>query len=366
MILKRIFWAISCLFALLFLAVFIAYWMSSNVCADKPSTSGDLMKAVTHCEYGGPEVLVLGDVEKPTPGDDELLVKVHAAAVNPLDWHYMRGTPYVVRVGGGLRFPQDGRMGVDFAGIVEAVGKNVEKFQPGDEVFGGRNGAMAEYVVVGADRGVVHKPSNISFEQAAGVPIAALTALQAIRDKGDIQAGQSVLINGASGGVGTFAVQIAKAYGAEVTGVSSTRNQQLVKSLGADFSIDYTRENYTLGDQRYDVILDCVGNHSLLDQRQVLKPGGKIVLIGGPTDGNWIGAFVAPISALVLSPFYDEEFVNLLAQTNAEDLATLGEMIQTSQITTVIDRKYPLSEASQAIAYIEQGHARGKVILTLE
>ena len=366
MILKRIFWTITCLFALLFLAVFIAYWMSSNVCVDKPALSGQSMKAVTYCEYGGPEVLEYGDVERPVPGDNELLVKVHAASANPLDWHYMRGTPYVVRVGGGLRYPQDVRMGVDFAGTVETVGKNVKQFQPGDEVIVARNGAMAEYVIVGADRGVVHKPSNISFAQAAAVPIAALTALQAIRDKGKIEAGQSVLVNGASGGVGTFAVQIAKAYGAEVTGVSSTRNQQLVKSLGADFSIDYTREDYTQGDQRYDVILDCVGNHSLLSQRKVLKPGGKIVLIGGPTDGNWIGAFLTPLSGLLLSPFYDEDFVNLLAEINAEDLAVMGELMRTSQVTPVIDRKYPLSEASEAIAYLETGRARGKVILTME
>lgn len=366
MILKRIFLIIFTLIALLFLAGFIAYLMSSNVCTDKSPTSGDLMKSITYCEYGGPEVLKFGDVAKPTPGDDDLLVKVHAAGVNPLDWHFMRGAPYLIRLFAGMRYPQDIKMGVDFAGTVEAVGKNVTEFQPGDEVFGGRNGALSEYVTVRAAGSVVAKPSNISFEQAASVAVAAITALQALRDKGDLQVGQSVLINGASGGVGTFAVQIAKSFGAEVTGVSSTRNLELVKSLGANYTIDYTRESYTEGDQRYDLILDCVGNHSLLDQRRVLKPGGKIVMVGDSSSGNWIGPLLVPIAALVLSPFFDEEFIGLLAETNKQDLSALSDLMQASEVTPAIDRKYPLSEAGQAIAYIEAGHARGKVVVTID
>src|SRR5437773_4075846 len=239
-----------------------------------------LMKAIVHRCYGSPDVLRFEDIEKPTPADDQLLVKVHAASVNPLDWHYMRGTPYLVRTDSGFGKPEDPRLGVDFAGTVEAVGKNVKRFKVGDEVFGGRHGAFAEYVTIREERAVVLKPANVTFEQAASVPIAGITALQALRDKGRIHPGQKVLINGASGGVGTFAVQIAKSFGAEVTGVCSTRNVDLVRSIGADHVIDYTREDFTKGNQRYDLIYDLVGNHSFSERRRILNPNGICVMAG--------------------------------------------------------------------------------------
>ena len=244
-------------------------------------------------------MLRLEDVEKPVPGDDELLVRVHAAGVNPLDWHYMRGTPYLMRLSSGLRKPKDTRLGVDYAGTVEAVGRNVTRFKPGDQVFGGRSGALAQYVVAKQDGAVALKPANVSFEQAGAVAIAATTALQGLRDAGRLQTGDKVLINGASGGVGTFAVQIAKSMGAEVTAVCSTRNVELVRSLGADHVIDYTRDDYTGVDARYDVILDNVGNRSLAENRRVLEPDGRYVLIGGggPEAGKWIGPMVKPLQA---------------------------------------------------------------------
>ncbi len=253
---------------------------SDCVPAPAIADNAELMKAIVYRCYGSPDVLEFEDVAKPTPADGEVLVKVHAAAVNPLDWHYMRGSPYFVRLGSGLGAPKDSRIGVDFAGTVEAVGKDVRQFKPGDEVFGGRNGAFAEYVVVPEDRALVPKPSNVTFEQAASVPIAAVTALQALRDKGKIEPGQRVLINGASGGVGTFAVQIAKSFGAEVTGVCSTRNVEMVKSIGADHVIDYTKADYTESGKQFDLIIDNVGTHSLLANRRVLSPKGLLVIIG--------------------------------------------------------------------------------------
>src|SRR6267154_2884994 len=248
----------------------IAYWTSTNDCERYTAVPATPMKAVVYCDYGVPN-LKFQEIEKPTPADDQLLVKVRAASVNPLDWHFIEGTPYVMRaMGVGLRKPKDTRLGVDFAGTVEAVGEKVTKFKPGDDVFGGRDGAFAEYVCVREARAVALKPANITFEQAASVPIAGVTALQGLRDKGKVQPGQRVLINGASGGVGTFAVQIAKSMGADETGVCSTRNVDLVKSLGADHVIDYTKEDFTKGDQKYDVILDNVANHSLSECRRVL------------------------------------------------------------------------------------------------
>jgi NADPH:quinone reductase-like Zn-dependent oxidoreductase len=296
------------------------------------------------------------------------LVKVHAAALNPLDWHYMRGTPYVMRLEAGLRKPKSTRLGVDFAGTVEAVGKSVTKFKPGDEVFGGKTGAFAEYLCVSEDRAVVLKPASLTFEQAASVPIAAVTALQGLRDKGQVQPGQRVLINGASGGVGTFAVQIAKAFGADVTGVCSTRNVDMVRSLGADRVMDYTKEDFTKTGQRYDVILDNVGNHSLAEFRGVLSPKGKYVMIGGggPNDGHWIGPLARPLAAFASSPFVSQDMGMLLAQLNPEDLKVLVELIQAGKVTPVIDRTYPLSEAPAAMRYLEEGHARGKVIISVD
>jgi NADPH:quinone reductase-like Zn-dependent oxidoreductase len=326
------------------------------------------MRAVVYCDYGTADVLRLEDVAKPVPGDDELLVRVHAAGVNPLDWHYMRGTPYVMRLSSGLRKPKDTRVGVDYAGTVEAVGRNVTRFKPGDEVFGGRSGALAQYVAVRQDRAVALKPANVSFEQAGAVAIAATTALQGLRDAGRVQPGDKVLINGASGGVGTFAVQIAKAMGAEVTGVCSTRNVELVRSLGADHVIDYTRDDYSAGGQRYDVILDNVGNRSLSENRRVLAPEGRYVLIGGggPDDGHWIGPFVKPIQAALMSPFVSQDMGMLLAKLSNEDVNRLAELMRSGAVTPVIDRRYRLQEAAEAIRYLEQGRARGKVVVTME
>jgi NADPH:quinone reductase-like Zn-dependent oxidoreductase len=324
------------------------------------------MKAIVYRCYGSSNVLRFEDIEKPTAADNEILVKVRAASVNPLDWHYMRGTPYIVRMDSGLGAPEDPRLGVDFAGTVEAVGRNVKRFRPGDDVFGGRDGAFAEYVSVREDRAVVPKPANVTFEQAASVPVAAVTALQALRDKGRIRPGQTVLINGASGGVGTFAVQIAKSFGADVTGVCSTRNVNMVRSIGADHVIDYTQEDFTKGGQRYDLILDTVGNHSLLEYKRVLNPNGIFVIVGGPNNGQWIGPIATPIKALMLSPFVSQKFVPLLAELNKEDLTIMRDLMQTGKVTPVIDRRYRLSEVPAAIRYLEEGHARGKVVISME
>ena len=339
-----------------------------SACGPAPSlpSNATLMKAIVHRCYGSPDVLKFEDVAKPTPADNEVLVKVHAASVNPLDWHYTRGEPYLVRMDGGLGAPTNPRLGVDFAGTVEAIGKNVKRFKPGDEVFGGKFGAFAEYVSVREDRAVVLKPANVTFEQAASVPIAALTALQALRDKGHIQAGQKVLINGASGGVGTFAVQIAKSFGADVTGVCSTRNVDMVRSIGADHVIDYTKEDFTKGDQRYDLIVDNVGSHSLSEYKRVLNPKGNFVMVGSTDKGKWIGGMSTPLKAFMLSPFVSQKMVFMLAELTPEDLTKIGDLMQTGKVTPVIDRRYKLNEVPAAIGYLEEGHARGKVVINLE
>ncbi len=313
----------------------------NSACAPAPSlpSNATLMKAIVHRCYGSPDVLKFEDIAKPIPADNEVLVKVHAASVNPLDWHYVRGEPYLVRMDGGLGAPTNPRLGVDFAGTVEAIGKNVKRFKPGDEVFGGKFGAFAEYVSVREDRAVVLKPANVTFEQAASVPIAALTALQALRDKGHIQAGQKVLINGASGGVGTFAVQIAKSFGAEVTGVCSTRNVDMVRSLGADHVIDYTKEDFTKGDQRYDLIVDNVGSHSLSEYKRVLNPEGIFVIVGSTDKGKWIGGMSAAFKAFMFSPFVSQKFVFMLAELTPEDLTKIGDLMQSGKVTPVIDKR---------------------------
>jgi NADPH:quinone reductase-like Zn-dependent oxidoreductase len=324
------------------------------------------MKAVVYRQYGSPDVLQVVDVEKPTPTDDEVLVKVHAASINPLEWHYMRGLPYLVRLGNGIGRPKSLRLGVDFAGTVEAAGKNVRQFKVGDEIFGAANGALAEYVT-STEVGLARKPSNMSFEQAAAVPIAGITALQGLRDKGQIKAGQKVLINGASGGVGTFAVQIAKAFGAEVTGVCSTHNLDMVRSIGADHVIDYTKEDFTLGAEHYDLILDTVGTHPLLDYRRVMTPTGIFVILGGPSTGPWLGPMSSLLKAVLLSPFVSQKFLLLLADANKnQDLDTLRDLMQDGKLTPVIDRQYPLTDIRQAMQYLEAGHARGKVVITLQ
>lgn len=347
----------------------IAYARSTNSCyTGPPSAPVHPMKAATYCDYGSADVLRMSDVEKPAPGDDQVLVKVRAAAVNPLDWHYMRGTPYIMRLGAGLRKPNVIRLGVDFAGTVEAVGKNVTQFKPGDDVFGGRTGAFAEYVVVGQDKDIAHKPANVTFEQAASVPIAAITALQGVRDAARVQPGQRVLINGASGGVGTFMVQIAKRYGATVTGVCSGKHADMVKSIGADEVIDYTKADYTKGVQRYDVIIDNVGNRSLSENRRVLTPKGKYVQIGGggPSDGKWLGPLGRVASTYVYSRFVSQDFGMMLANLTQPDLKALADLMQTGKMTPVIDRTYPFKDLPAAIKYLEEGHAAGKVVVTFE
>lgn len=353
------------IFLVLILVGVIAYWRSTNECDDRDRarpTNG--MKAIIYCDYGPPQVLKLETVEKPVPGDSQLLVRVRAAAANPLDWHYMRGTPYIGRLGMGLRKPKVIRLGVDFAGTVESVGRAVTEFQPGDEVFGARTGAFGQYVTVRQD-GVVLKPANVTFEQAAAVPVAALTALQGVRDHGKVGAGQRVLINGASGGVGTFAVQIAKWLGAEVTGVSSTRNLELVRSLGADHMIDYTKEDFTRGTQRYDVIIDNIGNRSLSDLRRILTPNGRYVMIGGPS-GRWIEPFPRVLAMIVSSPFVGQDMRFFISRLNKQDLTLLRDLIQAGKVTPVIDRRYSLSEVPKAIEYLETGRARGKVVIVVD
>jgi NADPH:quinone reductase-like Zn-dependent oxidoreductase len=324
------------------------------------------MKAAVYTRYGPPDVVQIKDVEKPVPKDDEVLIKVRAASVNPADWRLMRGVPYIFRILYRIPTPtveHPGRLGHDVAGVVEAVGRNVTKFRPGDAVFGAAHGAFAEYTSASETRLAI-KPQNITFEQAAAVPVAALTALQGLRDKGQIQPGQKVLINGAAGGVGTFAVQIAKSFGAEVTAVCSSRNADQASSLGADRVIDYTRQDFTRGTQRYDLILDNVGNHSLSELRRVLNPRGRCVIAGAPKQFALFFLTTA-IAAPVFSWFGTRKLGMFVAKIKAADLETLGELIEAGKLTPVIDRRYSLSEASQALGYSEAGHARAKVIITV-
>jgi NADPH:quinone reductase-like Zn-dependent oxidoreductase len=325
------------------------------------------MKAIVYHDFGSPDVLRLEEIEKPVPSDNQLLIRVRAVSVNPLDWHYMEGTPYLGRLPEfGLFKPKVERLGVDYAGTVEAVGKNVTQYKPGDEVYGNRSGAFAEYVVA-TDKGLALKPTNLTFEQAASVPVAAITALQALRDKGKVQPGQKVLINGASGGVGTFAVQIAKSFGAEVTGVCSGRNADMVRSIGADHVIDYMKEDFTKSAGRYDLIVDNVANRSLLECRRVLTSKGKIVMIGGGgiNDGRWTGPLVGVLKALTLKPFVTQELGMMLAEINNKDLTLLADLIQSGKVKPVIDRTYPFSELPEALRYLEEGHARGKVVVAI-
>jgi NADPH:quinone reductase-like Zn-dependent oxidoreductase len=320
------------------------------------------MKAIVRTKYGPPEALQFTEVEKPTPKDNEVLIKLRAASVNPLDLFTMRGAP-LIRLIPGLRTPKDKRIGVDAAGQVEAVGRNVTQFKPGDEVFGSCRGAFAEYVCT-SEPALVVKPDNVTFEQAASVPVAAYTALQGLRDKGHIQPGQKVLINGAAGGVGTFAVQIAKAFGADVTGVCSTRNVDMVRSIGAGRVIDYTQEDFTKSGQRYDLIFDCVGNHSLPACRRVLNPKGTYVGAGAP-GGRWmIGPLVRGITTDLLSRFVSQKLVMVLAKSSKGDLTVMIDLMSAGKVTPVIDRRYSLSEVPEAIRYLEEGHARGKVVIT--
>ena len=320
------------------------------------------MKAIVYEEYGSPGVLKLHEIDKPVFKVDEVLLRVHATSVNPVDWHFMRGSPFIMRLMGiGLLKPKRRVLGIDVAGRVEAVGKNVKQFQPGDEVFGWSKGTFAEYVSVSQGE-LAPKPDNLTFEQAAAVPLAGLTALQGLRDKGQVRPGQKVLIIGASGGVGTFAVQIAKSFGAEVTGVCSTRNLEMVRSIGADRVIDYTQEDFTRIGQRYDLIFQLAGSRSPLDCRRALTREGTLVQCSGT--GRFAG-IDRLIKALLLSPFVSQRLRTFIATNNTEDLVVLKELIEAGKITPVIDRSHELSEVPEAIRYLEEGHARGKVTITV-
>lgn len=360
-------WSLSAILLLLIAWVFVAYWISTNDCSRNAANPNNPMKAIVSCEYGA-ENLRLGEIEKPTPKDNEVLVRVRAASINPADGHLIRGV-WLMRPMLGMRKPKNTRFGTDFGGVVEAVGKNVTDFKPGEEVFGAARGAVAEYVCVRADKGIVLKPANITFEQAGSVAIAGLTALQGLRDKGHIQAGQRVLVNGASGGVGTFAVQIAKAFGADVTGVCSTRNLELVKSIGADRVIDYTKEDFTKTDRHYDMLYDLVGNHSFSDRRQILKPNGICVIGGmggaGLHPESW-GRLFGNFWAMFLSSFTSQRFPTYIAKLTKDDLNVLRDLMESGKVSPVIDRTYKLNDASVAVRYLEEGHARGKVVIVTE
>lgn len=344
------------------LAVAVSY---NSRCPTSASVqdAGERMTAIVYRCYGPPEVLEIEQINKPKPAADQVLVKVHVAAVNPLDWHVMRGEPYLMRMSAGIGAPNDILFGEDFAGTVEAVGESVTRFKPGDAVFGSRGGSIAEYLAVRETGAIVHKPANVTFAEASGVGIAAVTALQGLRDIGQLQPGQHVLINGASGGVGTYAVQIAKALGARVTGVCSTRNVQLVKSLGADRVIDYTKENFTDDSEQYDMILDNVSTQSLSAMRRVLKPNGRIVIVGGVTRDPWLGPLVGPIKAMLYSPFVDEKMGMFIASMTAPALQTIADLMHEGKVKTVIDREYAFEETSAAVAYLETGRARGKILV---
>jgi NADPH:quinone reductase-like Zn-dependent oxidoreductase len=328
------------------------------------------MKAIVYQNFGSPDILECQEIEKPVPGDDEVLIKVRAASINPLDWKLMKGGPLLFRLLLGLGKPKLKRPGVDVAGEVEAVGKSVTQFKPGDPVFGTCTGAFAEYATSGSAKGMksvfVLKPDSLTFEQAASAPVAALTALQGLRDKGRIQPGQKVLVNGAAGGVGTFAVQIARSFGANVTGVCSTRNVDLVRSIGANAVIDYTQQDCTRSGPRYDIVLDCVGNHSFSAWRRVLNPKGVLVGVGAPGDVPLSRLLAGLISALVQSVFVSQRIAVFIAKVNPQDLTTIGELMATGKVTPVIDRRYRLNETREAFQYMEEGHARGKVIITPE
>jgi NADPH:quinone reductase-like Zn-dependent oxidoreductase len=327
------------------------------------------VKAIVRDNYGPPDVLELEDLSKPEPGDGEVLLRVHATSVNPADWHILRGDPYVSRLQLGLRKPKDRVLGCDVAGRVETVGENVTMLRPGDAVFGSPFmhgfGAFAEYACVPEDL-LAPNPANLSFEQAAAVALAASTALQGLRDHGRIEPGHRVLIIGASGGVGTFAVQIAKSFDAEVTGVCSTRNVEMVRSLGADHIIDYTREDFVPSGRRYDLIFQLAGTRSPSECRRALAPKGTLVLSSGESDGRWIGPVGRIIKALVLSPFVSQKMASFTVKPNKEDLQFLKQLIEAGKLTPVIDRTYLLGEIPEAIRYLEEGHANGKIAITVE
>jgi len=321
------------------------------------------MKAIVHERYGRPDVLELRDVDKPVVEDDQVLVRVHASSVNPVEWYGVTGLHFA-RIGNGLRKPKDPTVGADLAGRIEAVGKDVTELQPGEEVFGTSGGSWAEYAAARPDR-LAPKPANLSFEESAAVPVAALTALQALRDHGQVQPGQKVLINGASGGVGTFAVQIAKSFGADVTAVCSTRNVEQARSLGADRVVDYTEEDFTKRGERHDLMLDIAGSRSFLACRRVLTPEATVVLIGGRMTYRGLGPLPHVAGSILKSRFRSQTVKFFVAKINTEDLIVLSELLEAGKVTPIIDRKYQLSEAPEALSYLGEGHARGKVVITV-
>jgi NADPH:quinone reductase-like Zn-dependent oxidoreductase len=321
------------------------------------------MKAMVYDRYGPPDVLELRDVDVPALADDGALVRVHASSVNPYDWHMLTGIPYLARTSAGLRRPKSGLLGVDFAGVVEAVGKDADHVRPGDEVFGARNGAFAEYVCV--RKAVALKPANLTFEEAAAVPLAAITALQALRDKGGIEPGQQVLVHGASGGVGTFAVQLAKAFGAEVTGVCRTRNVEMVRSLGADHVVDYTREDFIANGRRYDLIVDVAGTRPWGECKRVLNEDGDLVFVGGPKTSRVTGDIGRRARASLTSKTGSRRAHLFLASTNRADLEVLGELLAEGKVKPVIEKQYALSDVPEALRYVGAGHARAKVVITV-
>jgi NADPH:quinone reductase-like Zn-dependent oxidoreductase len=322
------------------------------------------MKALVYKKYGSPDVLELKELDTPAIGDDQVLVKVHAASVNPVDWHRMRGQPYFMRASEGLTKPKNTGLGADVAGRVEAVGRNVTQVQAGDQVFGMSIRTLAEYVSISGE-GVAPKPSNATFEEAAAIPVAALTALQGLRDKGGIQPGQKVLINGAAGGVGTFAVQIAKSFGADVTGVCSTRNVELVRSIGADHVVDYTQEDFTRSGERYDLILDAVCNRSLSALRRVMKPDGTLVMAGAAKGRSGGRPVLRLLRAVLMGRFVSQTVAPYMTKRSRDDLVLLKDLIEAGKVTPVIDRSYPLNEVAEAMRYLEKGHAQGKVVITV-
>jgi NADPH:quinone reductase-like Zn-dependent oxidoreductase len=326
------------------------------------------VKAIVRDSYGSPDVLELTDIDKPEPGDDEVLLRVHGASVNPADWHFLRGTPYIARMQFGLRNPKDRVLGCDVAGHIEAVGKDVTMLKPGEEVFGSLFmhglGAFAEWVCISEDL-LAPKPANLSFEQVAAVPLAALTALQALRDQRRIEPGHKVLIIGASGGVGTFAVQIAKSFDAEVSGLCSTRNVEMVRSLGAEHVIDYTQEDFTQSGHKYDLIFQLAGTLSPSECRRALTSNGTLLISSGESEGRWIGPVDRVIKGLVLSGFVSQKMASFTVKPNREDLQLLKQFIEDGTLTPVIDRTYPLAQVPEAIGYLEEGHARGKVVITM-
>jgi NADPH:quinone reductase-like Zn-dependent oxidoreductase len=365
---KRVRWGRWILAVLVLAMAVFAFMLSRNSpCPSPMMVDGEnLMQAIHYRCYGPPTVLQLELDARPLVEDHTVLVKVHAASVNPLDWHFMRGEPYILRTQAGLGAPKDPRIGVDFSGTVIEVGRKVTRFRPGDDVFGGARGSFAEFLAVSDDDAITRKPANLTHEQAAAIPIAGVTALQALRDHGHLKAGEKVLINGASGGVGTYALQIAKAMGAEVTGVCSTRNVNLVASLGADRVLDYRNVDFTKDAARYDLVVDAVGNRDLRDIQRVLAEGGIAVVVGGAGRDPWLGPLGVPLKIMTWGRFADRQFKFFLARLDTKDLAWLAELTASGKMKSVIDRSYPLAQVPDAVAYVEEGHARGKVIIKVD